>query len=382
MISERRAKRLKKRKKRIISIILIIFIVLIGYFLVNNQFIKGLYYKAGNPISDNNPIITLNESISPKFIRFKNVLITTSGNNITAYNIKGEQVEFNKFSTISASVSHYNNLNLKACDDYVIAYDKGGVGAIVFNKNKITATINTNSKIIFAKPFNNGEFLVIAEDSNAKNQVILYSYDGKEKFKWHSGVNNILDATYSAATNKLVIVTSELSTGIFNSKIIFFDISNADPYSEMTFENTFFTNINFYNKNNIIVLSDIGTYYFNVNGELINSYNFNNKMLTCYKQLSNGSIALSFGSKSGNGTVVEVVNNKGNLVGSYESEYDILNIDSDNGNILICSLREVVLLSKNGMLLRKIDYNKDLQKAFFLKNKFVLIGNSEIRIVN
>lgn len=382
MISERKAKKLKKRKRRIISIVLIICIVTIGYFLVNNQFVKGLYYKAGNPISDNNPVITLNENVSPKFLSFKNVLITTSANNITAYNIKGVQVEFNQFSAISASVSHFNNLNLKACDDYIIAYDKGGVGAVVFNNNKITATLSINSKIIFAKPFNNGEFLIIAEDSNAKNQVILYSSEGKEKFKWHSGVNNIIDASYSASTNKLVVITSELSTGFFNSKIIFFDILKADPYSEMTFENTFFTNINFYNKNNIVVLSDVGTYYFNITGELVNSYNFNNKMLTCYKQLNNGVMALSFGSKSGNGTVVEIVNNKGNLIGFYETQSDILSIDSDNGNIIACGLREVLLLSKKGVLLRQIEYNKDLQKAFFLKNKFVLIGNSEIRIVN
>ena len=211
---------------------------------------------------------------------------------------------------------------------------------------------------------------------------IYDSADGKEKFIWHSGVNSILDATFSHDTNKLAIITSELSTGIFNSKIVFFDVSKATPFSEMTFENVFFTNVNFYNKNNMIVLSDSGTYYFNGDGKLVNSYNFNNKMLNCYKPMPNGVMALSFGSKSGNGTTIEIVGNRGNLIGSYDSKFDVYSIDANDGEILLCGLREVSLVTKKGMLLRTVEHSKDLKKAYFLSNKFVLIANSEVRIVN
>lgn len=382
MASKRREERLKRRKKRIISVVLIVIISVLGYVAVNNQFVKGLYYKINTPISDTNTIIPFNENVSPKFMRFNNMLITASGNNMMAYNIKGEQIEHTIFSDVSAKISHFTNLNLKSCDNYIIAYDKGGVNAVLFNNKRVVSSLKGNSKIIFAKPFNNGDFIVIAEDSNAKNKVVLYSSDCKEKFIWHSGVNNIIDAAYSYASNKLIIITSELSTGIFNSKIVFFDISAANPYSEMTFENTFFTNVNFYNKNNMVVLSDMGTYYFNINGEMTNSYNFNNKMLTCYKQMPNGMMALSFGSKSGNGTVVEIVNNKGKIVGSYNLSDDVVSIDANSNNIIVCSLRNISLISKKGMLIREIEYNKDLQKAFFLNSKFVLVGNSDVRIIN
>ena len=379
-MTERKIMRNKKRKKILISIIIIILIAAVGFMLVNNQFIKGIYYKDNPSATDNNPVIPI--SSDADYITFKNLLITSVGNIISAYNIKGEQVEQKRYSEISAIVSHYSDLHLKACDNYIIAYDKGGTGAVIFNNNKILSKISSQSKIIFAKPFNNGEFLIIAEDSNAKNQVILYSQDAKEKYKWHSGMNNILDATYSPSIEKLVIITAQLSTGVFNSKIQFFDIDNPAPVSETTFDNVFFTNINFYNKDEILVLSDMGLYYFNKNGKHRGTYSFNNKMLTCYKQMPGGMMALSFGSKSGNGTVVEVVNSKAELIGVYDSPNDVYSIDATSNNILLCGLREISLIGKKGSLIRNFEYDKDLQKAFFLNNKFVLIGNSEIRIIN
>lgn len=382
MISERRAKRLKKRKQRLTAVIIVVIIAIIGYILVNNQFIKGLYYKVFDPVSDNNPIISIEDEVEPDYLIFDDILIVSSKNQLIAYNTSGDKVYTEEFEEISAGVSHFNSLKFKKCDDYIAAYDKGGTDVVIFNKRNIITNVNTEFKIIFAKPFNNGDFIVIAEDNSAKNQVILYSKEGKQKFIWHSGVNNILDASYSYDTNKMVVVTSDLSTGKFNSKILFFDISQNMPFSEMTFDNTMLTNINYYNKNNMIVIGDNSLYYFDNNGEMLNSYSYNEKMLTSYKQMPNGVMVLLFGSNSGNGSVTEIIDNKGKVIGSHSSENDILSVDAYNNNIILCGLRNATLLSKKGMIVRNIEYNKDLNKAYFLKNKFILVANSEIRIVN
>ena len=381
MKSEKSKMKHKKRMKNSFGVLAIFIIVLLGYFLVNNQFVKGLYYMVNEPVHADNPIINLHSDSPIKHLPFKNSIIVASGNNVSAYNMKGEAVEQKKFSEISAKISGYTDLNFKACDEYVAAYDKKGVNLIVFGKRNDIVSVDVKAKIIFAKPFDSGEFIVIAEHSVAKNQVILYGKDGKEKYIWYSGVNNIIDAAYSAEEERLTVVSSDLSTGNFNSKILFFDIHKTAPYSEMTFENVLFTNVNYYNKNNIVVLGDCGTYYFNNKGELTNSYNFDNKMLSCYKQMPNGVMALSFGSKSGNGTIVEIVGNKGKVLGHYETENDVISLDYDNGNILIGELRRVVLITKKGHTIREIEFSKDMQKSYFLKNRFILIGNSEIRFV-
>ena len=381
MKTDKRKLRQQKKIKKRIGILIILFIVLLGYFVVNNQFVKGLYYKVNEPVHADNPTVSLHSSNSSNILNFKNMVILSSANNVTAYNINGEIVETKLFSEISASVSNFTDLQFKSCDDYVIAYDKNGVNLVVFGKGKEILPVDVKSKIVFAKPFNSGDFMVIAEHSVAKNQVILYGNDGKEKYIWYSGVNNIIDAAYSSSERRLTVISSDLSTGNYNSKILFFDIHKNSPYSEMTFENVLFTNVNYYNKEHLVVLGDCGTYYFNNDGELINSYNFDNKMLSCYKQMPNGVMVLSFGSKSGNGTVVEIVGNKGQVMGHYETENDIISVDFDNSNILLCELRRAVLITKGGHTVREINLNKDMQKAFFLKNRFILIGNSEIRFV-
>ncbi len=381
MESVKRKIRIQNKIKKRVGILVVLLIVLLGYFIVNNQFVKGLYYKINEDVHENNPIVNLHSNNSSKILSFKNMVIVATGNNVSAYNIEGEPVETKMFSEISASVSNYTDLHFKACDDYVIAYDRAGVNLIVFGKRKDILPIDVKAKIVFAKPLNSGDFIVIAEHSVAKNQVILYGSDGKEKYIWYSGVNNIIDATYSSKERRMAVISTDLTEGNLNSKILFFDIQKNTPYSEMTFENVLFTNINYYNKENMVVLSDCGTYYFNNDGELINSYNFDNKMLSCYKQMPNGVMVLSFGSKSGNGTVVEIVGNKGQVIGHYETENDIISVDFDNSNILLCELRRAVLITKGGHTVREIDFNKDMQKALFFKNRFVLVGNSEIRFV-
>lgn len=371
----------KKNNKKYIGVIIIVLIVAIGYLMVNNQFVKGLYYKVNEPIHADNPTVSLNSDGNFGILNFKNQVFVATGNNIIAYDINGKPVNPEIYSELSAKVSGFTDLNFKSCDDYVIAYDKNGVDLVMFGKGKEMLQLDVKSKIIFAKPFNSGDFLVIAEHSVAKNQVILYGNDGKEKYIWHSGVNNILDAAYSSKEEKMAIISADLSTGNFNSKIQFFDIHKSSPYSEMTFENILFTNVNYYNKNNLVVLSDGGLYYFTNEGNLVNSYSFDGKMLSCYKQMPNGVMALSFGSKSGNGTVVEIVGNNGRVIGHYENENDIISIDYDNSNIILCELKRAVLITQSGHTVRIIEFNKDMQKAFFLKNRFVLIGNSEIRFV-
>ena len=195
-------KKQKKKTRKHIGVLIIFLVVIIGYFMVNNQFVKGLYYKVNEPVNTENPVITLHSDSPVKHLAFKNTLIVATGNNVCAYNRKGEPIEQKKFSEISAGISGFTDLQFKACDDYVIAYDKKGVNLVVFGKNKNLLSVDVKSKIIFAKPFDSGDFIVIAEHSVAKNQVILYGNDGKEKYIWYSGVNNIITSITSVVDTR------------------------------------------------------------------------------------------------------------------------------------------------------------------------------------
>lgn len=382
MESERRKRKRLKKKRRIIILICVVFISIFGYFLANNQFVRGLYYKIDNPLSDKNAIIEFEEGINSTYTVFDNVLISYSKNGICGYNLSGEKINTKFFEELSSVVSGYNSLKLKKCNKYICAYDNKGRDIVIFNLKKIISNTKTASSIILAKPLDNGEFIVIAEDKSAKNQVIVFDNSGKEEFIWHSGVNNVVDAAYSYEAGKLTVVSADLSTGILNSKLSFFDISSNTPYSEITVDDVFITNINYFNDNNMLAVSDKGIYYFNVNGEMKNSYSYNEKMLSNYSLLKDGTCALSFRSNS-NETLTEIVNKKGKLIGSYNSLNEVVYMDTLNDNILLCETRKVSLITKRGFLLRETEYTKDLKQAYLGgRNKIVLISNSELRIIN
>lgn len=380
MESERRIKRKKRKKRRIITLITVIMVCILGYLAVNNQFIKGLYYKVNDPISEKNSVMEFEEGVIGDYCVFDNLLISTSKNGIYAYDISLKKVHTLHFSELSSVVANYGNIKLKAGEKYIAGYDKSGRELVVFNNKKIALNLKSNSSIILAKPINNGGVLVIAEDASAKNQVVVYNPNGKEEFIWHSGVNNILDAAYSYETGRLAVVAADLSTGILNSKFMFFDVSVATPQSELTLDNVFVTNIN-YEGNILQAMSDKGIYYFNSDGTVKNIYSFNEKMLSSYKYMKNGTVALSY--ISGNETVTEVVSSRGKALGSYVSDGEVVFMDTFNGNILLCEKRKVSIITQKGFLLREISYSRDLNKAFFIgRNKIILEGNSEIRVVN
>ena len=222
MESERRKKRKLRKKKRIIIFVTVIVAVILGYFLANNQLVRGIYYKIDDPISDKNPIMEFEEGVHSDYYLFDDTIISSSKNGVYAYNSALEKIHERQYEEVSSVVSGYNNLKLGFSDKYIAAFDKGGRDVVIFNNRKIANNVKVNSTIIHSKPLNNGGFIVIAEDISARNQIMLFNESGKEDFIWHSGVNNIVDADYSEDKQILSVVTADLSTGIVNSKIKFF----------------------------------------------------------------------------------------------------------------------------------------------------------------
>ncbi len=382
MESERRIKRKKRKKRKILIFIIVVIAVVLGYFLANNHFVRGLYYKIDNPVSDNNPIIEFEDGVHSDYYLFDNTVISASKNGVYAYNSSLEKVYERQYEEVSSVVSGFNSLKLSFCDKYIAAFDKGGRDVVIFNNRKILNNVKVNSSIIYAKPLNNGGFIVIAEDISARNQIILYNESGKEDFIWHSGVNNIVDADYSEDKRMLSVVTADLSTGVINSKIMFFKTSSANAESEITLSDVLVTNIRFLKDNMICAISDKGVYFISEKGEIKNSFSYNERMLSGYRYMKNGNIILTFTS-SNNETVVDIIDIRGNLKGSYTTEDKVLYTHSLNGNIILCEGRKVSIITQRGFLMRTIPFNRELNKAFFIgKNKIVLLGNSEIRVIN
>lgn len=383
MESERRKRRRRKRRRNLIIFISVLVIVFLGYFSVNNQFVRGLYYKVANPVSDNNPVIELGEDNTSQYISYKNSIVMFSKYSMSAFNSAGDYIYEKNYNNISSYVSQFSSLKFKKSDKYIAAYDEKGKDFVIFDNGGIFVNMKTEFPIVLVRPFDDGTFIVVTEDNSAKNKVEIYNKKGEKSFVWHSGVNYITDAILCSNSEKLVITSVDMASGTINSKMTYFDISSNVPYCENTIDDALITNLELVSSGKIIALSDNGLYYVLLDGEIINNYSFDDKMLEKFKFMKNGTIVMSFKGNGGIKSNIEIVNKDGKKIGEYESDDVVKYIDVKNNNILICKNKNVDIVSRKGFLIRTIEYDKELNRAFFIgKNNIVLIGNSEVRIVN
>ena len=379
MNEKKKARKQRRKKITLIAVIFVVVICLCAHLFVNSQLVKGVVYREGNYAS--NTVLEVDKSISGSYSVFGDNIIFKNKNGVHAYNQKGELVNTENYDEVSAIIAGFASPVIRSEGDYLLSFDSSGRRMVVFNNKKILHREETEYNLQSAKVFEDGGFLAITGDAGAKNQAVFYDSKGEKFFIWHSGVDNILDGTVLNGGKKLAVLTSELASGIISSKLLFFNKGEAEAYATVLIEDAFVTNIEACGSR-IVALSDEGLYYYNSDGRKLADYSFNDKFLKYFRILENGTAVLSFGSVSISLNTVEIVNKKGKLKGSYSTDEEILDVDCRNNNILLTHKNSADILSMKGNLIRHLEFDREMKKVAFIgRNKIVLIGNSEVKII-
>lgn len=376
--------RIRKRKKRrnrivIVTVAVIALICLLAHLFVNSQLIKGILYRGDSYSSKT--VLEVDKSISGSYSVFGDNIIFTNKNGVIAYNQNGELSDTEAYDQFSSALSGYSKPVIRVEGKYLLGFDANGRKLTVFNGKKIVHQTETEYNLQSVKVFEDGCFAAITGDAGAKNQMVFHNEKGEKIFIWHSGVDNILDAAALPKGKKIAVLTSSLESGNISSRILFFNKGEAEAYATYELADTFVTNIEFAGKK-LVALSDGGINYLNTDGVLKNSYSFDEKFLKYFEITENGSAVLSFGSVSNSLNTVEIVSPGGKLKGSYTTEDEIIGISFKNNNILLSHRHSADIISMRGNPVRHIDCDREMRKVSFIgRNKIVLIGNSEVKII-
>lgn len=376
---QRKQRKQRRRRAVIITIAVMAFVCLCAHLFVNSQLVKGVVYRGGNYSSKT--VLEVDKSISGTYSVFGDNIIFKNKNGICAYNQNGELVNTANYDEVSSIIAGFSEPVIRTEGEYLLAFDANGRRLVVFDNKRIYHRIETEYNLQSAKVFDDGSFAAITSDAGAKNQAVFYDKKGERFFIWHSGVNNILDVAVAGNGKRLAVLTSELVSGKMNSGILFFNKGEAEAYATATIDAAFVTNIEFSGRN-LIGLSDEALYCYDANGHRKWEYSYNDKFLRYFTITDNGNTVLSFGSVSNPVNTVEIVNSGGKLKGSYTTEEEILAIDFKNSNILLTHRKSADIISMGGNKIRQISCDKEMQNVSFIgRNKIVLIGNSEVKII-
>ncbi len=376
-------KRVRRRRRRTVFLLLAVVVcVSVAYLVTSNQFVRGLLYHDLNRKGAVN--IPVDGSFITDYQVFDGHVLSCSKNGVKAYSLNGSADWETTMSNLSTQMLSFGNPVLRTGKDHCLVYDKGGKDLLKFQHRSVSSLISTDQPILFAKLFDNGYIAVVTEDSGSKEQVGIYDKNGQQIFIWHSGEENILDAALSSNGQTLVISALDTGDGKLMNHLMFFNLSQPEPYAGASKENVLMTNLKFYHGNkNIVAISDTGVLHFNQKGDTIHSYDFGGRELSAFQYLNGGEVALVFNSNYENKYRIVIVDEQGREKGVYITDQKIGNLAFDGRNIIANVTKGFHVVSLRGKELRRQEIPKDIQRVLSAgRGKIVLVGTTEIDIVN
>ena len=203
-MTEKKLKQLNLFKKLILVAIIVYIAVFVfmntSYLSVDN--IRRFAYSAKTALTQTsaskNDVITYSAGNIPVFCPFKDGLAVLDESMLSVYS--KENIRFSY---------HHANLRhpvLRASDEYILCYDRGGKNLKVFNSFDLLFEKDFTDVIINAAVDNRGRVAVLTEKYGYKGQLTLFDGSFNERFLWYSADSYLMDVFFTS-TNTLSVVT-------------------------------------------------------------------------------------------------------------------------------------------------------------------------------
>lgn len=274
---------------------------------------------------------------------------------------------------------------VKSKGKYAIKYNFDGENAYII-KNGKTVELLTGNPVIGGTVNENGYSAVITREKGYKSQVIVFSDEGEVLYKWHSADSYITDATISPDNRTLAVAAIDFSTNTTSGELMFFNFYQEKPYAGKILENNMVLQLEFTDKNSLLVVGDSAAIVYNATGEAKAEYAYDGKKLFNYDICPDGSLVLAVSDSDSvmTGTQIKILSKKLKEKGTYSSGGSVTSIDAADGSVLLVSDRTLSVISSRGNEIKKLDINKDVKDAILFGNgKDALItAGSMAEIVN
>lgn len=156
---------------------------------------------------------------------------------------------------------------VEACGDYVLAYDRGGLSAVLANAIAPVATLSLESPIITGSLGQDGSFVLVLDESGYRTAVAVYDSSGTEIFKYRSSEYYILSAHLSPDGKTLAVLAFQQNGVALDTHVLFYHVSSGALESEAVLEDALGIALIYPSSGNVAVLADDGLYLIRRKGD-------------------------------------------------------------------------------------------------------------------
>jgi len=260
-------------------------------------------------------------------------LVVVNQTNIYIYSPRGKQLR---------SIAHSRkNVQTKTEGENALIYSVGGEEISVETASKTLASIKTGKSIITADISKNGRFVAATESDVYTSEMTVYDKNGNAVFKWTPSGSVISAVAISDDGHYVAAATLKTQGGKLVSGVHLFQTSKEDALFSYYTENEMVLSL-YASKNGATALCTEKLIYLNEDGELIEEYSYNEKVLIDYEECSEG-LALAFRDVNDpSRSVIEIVSEKGTLKAEAKIGFAIKAISASGEDIYAASDEKLI----------------------------------------
>lgn len=265
----------------------------------------------------------------------------------------------------------------------ILLYDLGGKNFSLYSKYKNIYEKTTDDPILLARLGSNDTAAVVVKSDKYPSELMVYDENGKNIFNYKS-VSRVIDVTFNSDNSGCYITTIGASGGLLVSKIIYYRFDHIDydengsplPVWESEQLETLTLSVRLFGENNIIMFGDTLCAYFDLNGNLIKTYEYERDLVDYSSNSSIG--ALIFRNEERRSAELVTIDSATGTVNEKSLDHDVLNLQVSGNTVYMQSRNAIESYTTEGESLSSVHLDTEYEDFLRLDSYIYLLGYDEI----
>ncbi|MGN1047165.1 MAG: DUF5711 family protein [Eubacteriales bacterium] len=272
---------------------------------------------------DNFETFSYNPDTTRSYAGFRKNLAVASSTGLTIYSGDGKP--------IFEGTDKYTDPIIETSDRYLLLYDFGKNGFSLFNSFARIYTETLDYEVFCADISDSGVFAVATRTKEYNSAVLIYTKNCKLKSRFLSE-DRVIDVSVNKNGNRACVLAFDSENAAFKTKITILKPGESTPVASLTLSDTFPLSCRYTENGNLTVFCDRALYFYDGDGNLINSFSFSSVPETA--ELGKKGTVISV---SGNAVTTEseitVFDQSGNILYSGKTDGKVVSVSYIDGYV-------------------------------------------------
>ena len=291
---------------------------------------------------------------------------------------------YNNNGKIANSVQHtLANPIITTGNKKILLYDLGGKSFSLYSKYKNIYEKTTDDPILLARLGSNDTAAVVVKSDKYPSELMVYDATGKNIFNYRS-VSRIIDVTFNSDNSGCYITTIGADGGLIVSKMIYYRFDHIDydesgsplPAWESEPLETLALSVRLFGENNIIMFGDKLCAYFDLNGTLLKTYEYERDLVDYSSNSSIG--AMIFRNDERRTAELITINSETSAINEKSLDYEVLNIQVSGDTVYMQTKNGIESCTETGTPISSVRLDTEYDDFLRLDSYIYLLGYDEV----